>query len=133
MSIRQKRLSFGSNCYRELNETRYILILIDTKSKKIVVKPAKANDRDSLNWSYMGKDNNRRGRTIESSIFSAILYKLMEWDSEYIYTIPGYKKEIEGEPVLVFELRMAEAFASLNKNIKPSVVNDVGMDGQTDE
>ena len=82
------------------------------------------NDKDAIRW-CVAKPDKRRSRKISGKVFTAKLYKDMDWNADCRYKVLGYRITFEGETIYIFDLTETEIFLDL-KSRKKKAQNDDG-------
>ena len=105
------QFSANSAAVRKLPNTDYIQILINPESKKILVRAAHEDEKDSFLWvRYRRKDGKRLPKKVTCKMFSAKLFDQMGWDAESRYKFLGKMIRSQGEVFFVFDLSEPEVF-----------------------
>ncbi len=81
----------------------------------MVVRKCSENDKDAIRW-CIAKPDKRKSRKISGKIFTAKLYKDMDWNADCRYKILGYRITFEGETIYIFDLTETEVFLNLKKS-----------------
>ena len=117
VTIRYGSVVFNIRTIRKLNECRHIQILINIEKKLIIIKPCEEDDKDSLQWSRVDKQGKVVPKTIKGNVFTAQLYKDMQWNIEGTYKMLGtlLVNKNTDEKIFVFELINAEAYLRLSE------------------
>jgi len=111
-------LKYGSvvlniRAIRKLNECRFIQILINVEKKLMRVKPCEEDDKNSLQCSRIDKRGKVVPRMIRGNIFTAQLYKDMNWNIESTVKVLGTLLKCKDEKQFAFELINAESYLKL--------------------
>ncbi len=112
--IRRDSITFNTACIEGLEDTVYIHILVNSAKRKMVVRKCNENDKDAIRW-CIAKPDKRKSRKISGKIFTAKLYKDMDWNADCRYKILGYRITFEGETIYIFDLTETEIFLDLKK------------------
>jgi len=113
VTIKYGSIIFNVRAIRKLNECRFIQILIDLKRKLMLIKPCDEDEKDSLQLSKVDKHGKVVPRQITGKIFTAQLYKDMNWSIESTMKILGTLNTCKSERVFIFDLSNAEAYLHL--------------------
>jgi len=113
VTIKYGSIIFNVRGIRKLNECQFIQILINPEKKLMIVKPCEEDEKDSLQWSRVDKDGKVVTRAITGKLFTAQLYKDMNWCIESTVKILGTLLTCKGERIFVFDLSNAEAYLHL--------------------
>jgi hypothetical protein len=87
--------------------------LINPEKKLMIVKPCEEDEKDSLQCSRINKDGKVVARAITGKLFTAQLYKDMNWNIESTVKILGTLETCKGERIFIFDLSNAEAYLHL--------------------
>lgn len=112
--IRRDSIAFNTACIRGLEDTVYILVLINPDTRRMVIKKCTEDDKNALRW-CVSRPEKRVSRKVSSKQFSAMLYKLLDWDEDCRYKILGYRISVDSEPVYIFDLLEPEVFYDRRK------------------
>ena len=105
------QFSANSAAVRKLPNTDYIQILISPDSRKILVRAALEDEKDSFLWvTYRKKDGKRLPKKVTCKMFSAKLFDQMGWDPESRYKFLGKLIRVQGELFFAFDLSEPEVF-----------------------
>lgn len=129
--IRRDGITSNTACIGGLEDAVYIHILVNSEKQKMVVKKCEENDKDAIRW-CVAKPDKRTSRKITGKVFTAKLYKDMDWNADYRYKILGYRISFEEETIYIFDLLETEIFLDLGKKKKPVGTEEgtsVGTDG----
>jgi hypothetical protein len=113
-------LKYGSvvlnvRAIRKLDECRFFQILMNTEKKTMIIKPCEEDDKDSLQGSRIDKREKVVPRAISAKVFTAQLYKDMNWNIESTIKVLGMLLTCKDEKIFVFNLANAEAYLHLSK------------------
>ena len=95
-------------------------VMFNNDLKRIVVRGCDENDKDALRW-CIAKPDKRKSRKMSCKPFAELVYKEMDWDSEYRYKVLGYRITFEGETLYVFDLLVPEIFHERQKRKEETV------------
>jgi len=98
---------------RKLDECRYIQVLVNAEKKLMIIKPCEEDDNNSLQCSKIDKHRKTVPRTITGKVFTAQLYKDMNWNIESTIKVLGTLLKCKDEKIFVFNLANAEAYLRL--------------------
>lgn len=112
--IRRDSIAFNTACIQGLEDTVYILVLINPDTRRMVIKKCAEDDKNALRW-CVARPDKRVSRKVTSKQFSAMLYKLLDWDEDCRYKILGYRISVDSEPVYIFDLLEPEVFYDRRK------------------
>ena len=109
LSFGRLKMWVNSVCLKKFQETEYVQILVNRSTRTITLRPSREDARDALPWCSAGSEK-RNPRQLSCPIFFAKIYALMEWNPDCRYRITGKYLRENGEQLLAFDLRSAEAF-----------------------
>ena len=89
-------------------EDDYVRILVDDKTKSIVIEPGNRKRKDSFKWA--GGSKKRRPRHKQCRPLYYLIYRMMSWDVDIRYRITGTLEDHGEKQVLYFDLSDANAF-----------------------
>ena len=118
LTIRTDGVTFNTACISKLEGVVYIKILLDDKAKQLAIKQCDPDEKNALRWCVQKEDGSRKSRKMKGDDFSGMIYDLMGWDRTKRYKIIGFKIEVEGETLFVFDLTMTESFDTTRKKKK---------------
>jgi hypothetical protein len=104
---------FNVRAIRKLMECKFIQILINPEKKQMIAKPCDEDEKDSLQWSRVNKNGKVVSRQISGKVFTAQLFKDMNWSIESTVKVLGTLLTCKGERIFVFDLNNAEAYLHL--------------------
>ena len=99
----------NSVCLKKFPETDHVQIMVNSSLKTLTLYPSQEDVRDALPWCSSGSGR-RRPRQLSCPIFFAMIYALMKWNPDFRYRLTGKHLCGNGEELLAFDLRSAEAF-----------------------
>lgn len=115
--IRRDSVTFNTACIAGLEDAVYIQILVNQDNKRMVVRKCEENDKDALRW-CIEKPDKRRSRKMSNKLFSAMMYDMMEWNTDCRYKILGHKITHEDETMYIFDLLETEIFMDTKRKKK---------------
>lgn len=101
-------------CVKKLPNVDYIQLLVNPIEKKLVVRPCREDEKDSLRWSSKSV-NKRAPKQITCKIFCAKILSMMNWNPEYRYKLLGKLIKSGEEYLFVFDLTSPEIFIKTSK------------------
>ena len=113
VTLKYGSVVFNVRAIRKLNECRHIQILINAEKKLMIAKPCEEDEKDSLQWSKVDKRDKVVPRTITGKVFTAQLFKDMNWNIESTIKVLGTLLKCKDEKIFVFNLTNAEAYLRL--------------------
>lgn len=115
--IRRDSVTFNTACIAGLEDAVYIQILVNQDNKRMVVRKCEENDKDALRW-CIEKSDKRKSRKMSNKLFSAMMYDMMEWNTDCRYKILGHKITHEDETMYIFDLLETEIFMDTKRKKK---------------
>lgn len=115
ITFRNGNITFNTACINGLEDVVFVNLLINEGLKRIVVRGCSENDKDSLRW-CIAKPDKRKSRKMTCPDFTNLIYGLMGWQSDCRYKIIGYRIEIEGETLYIFDLNVHKIFKETAKS-----------------
>ena len=115
VTIKYGKVNFNVRAIRKLDECSHIQILINFDKKRMIAKPCDEDDKDSLQWSRIDKRGKVVPREITGKMFTAQLFKDMNWHLECTFKMLGTLITCKGEKIFVFDLINAERYLSISK------------------
>ena len=107
MGVNNNKLVFSSTCIRLFENVQYVLPLVNTFSKRVVIIPCSANEKGALRWCNIRNDK-VKPRYVTCKIFGGKIFDMMNWIPENRYKIQAVYQELKGVRLLVFNLRECE-------------------------
>lgn len=110
ISFTRSRMHVNMVCIKLLPDTEYVQFLINKSKDLFAIKPCSDDDRDSVRWkSINSKKGKEVSRNITGSIFSAMLFDHMCWDTDYRYSLTGKLIKARDSDFIVFDLNSYRA------------------------
>ena len=109
LSFGRLKMWVNNVCLNKFQKTDYVQILVNSSTRTLTLRPSHEDDRDALPWCFTGSGK-RKPRHLSCPIFFAKIYALMEWNPDCRYRLTGKHLRENGEQLLAFDLRSAEAF-----------------------
>ncbi len=101
-------ICFNKAALTALNNCDRVRIEINPQKRCILIVPVTAKDKDSIRWSKNIKDP--VPRKIECKVFSSQLFKMWEWDPEYVFRAIGRLVISEKKVMLLFDFKEPESW-----------------------
>lgn len=112
VTIRPDGIQFNNSCIAKMEDVVYILMLIQRKEKRLIIKACEQGDLESQRWCNI-KDGERKSRKISGKDYVSRLYQIMGWNKGFYYKIcgtPALQEDAEDELLMVFNLEEAERY-----------------------
>ena len=84
----------------------------------MAIKQCDPDEKNALRWCVQKEDGSRKSRKMKDDDFADLIFNLMGWDRTKRYKIIGFKIEVNGEHLFVFDLNMTESFDTTRKKKK---------------
>ncbi len=98
------KVGVNTACVRKLPANEYIQILINKKTKMLVIKPCNEYDLFSYQWGHT-KNGKRFPRQVTARLFFMKVCDLMGWDPQHRYKILGKLCRANGQFIIAFNLK----------------------------
>lgn len=110
-TFRSDSISFNSAAINKMEDSDYINILINKKSKVMIIRACHQDDPDSIKWCSRKRDTGKRvSKKITCRTFASMMYDMMGWSSENRYKIQATIIRTQEEILLVFNLCNVEIY-----------------------
>jgi len=113
VTLKYGSVVFNVRAVRKLDECSHINIMIHPQKKRMIAMPCNEDEKDSLQWSRIDKRGKVVPRIINGKVFTAQLYKDMNWNIGSTIKVLGTLIKCKDEKTFVFELVNAEAYLHL--------------------
>lgn len=110
ITVWENRIKFNMTCLRRFPGVTHIQISIHPEQKRLIIRPCKPDDPDSLRWAKGGGEKELQSRDLLCKIFAAKLFDLMGWDKQYRYKMMGKPAAYNNEMLFLFKLTDFELF-----------------------
>ena len=114
VTLNYDTITFNSSCVRLFKEAEHILILMDLNRRRIVIIPCHEHEKNAFKWCKI-KEGKKLSRTSSARIFGGKVFEMMQWRKENRYRPQAIYQELEGRPIIVFNLNEAEM-------VKPEII-----------
>lgn len=106
ISFSDGRLTINSACLKRAPDVEYVQILVNSETKKLVIRPCSDEDWDSFMWCT----SSHKVRAITCRVFFAMIFVMMKWDPAHRYKILGKMIHHKDEYLFVFDLNSKQKF-----------------------
>lgn len=113
ITFSDSKVYVNTACLNRMPTVEYIQILINQKTKKLVVRPCREDDKDSFRW--CSNTEKRKPKQITCRIFYAKLVEMMQWNPTYRYKLLGKLITANSERLYIFDLTAAEIYRRIQK------------------
>lgn len=107
VTLNYDSITFNSSCVRLFEEVEHVLILMDANRRRIVLIPCQEHEKNAFKWCKI-KDGRKMARTSSARIFGGKIFEMMEWKKENRYKPQAIYQEVDGRPIIVFNLNESE-------------------------
>lgn len=104
VTIKKNTLRFNMPTAVELHYTPFIQILINAKDKQLAIRECKSTDVQAVKFSKP-KGEQRYQLSVTCASVTDMIRKLMQWDEEQAFNVPGVY--MADEKALVYDLKSA--------------------------
>lgn len=112
VTIRPDGIQFNNSCIAKMEDVYYILMLIQRKQKRLIIKACEQGDMESQRWCAV-KNGERKSRKITGRDYCSRIYDVMGWNKGFNYKVcgtPALQVDVEDELLMVFDLEEAERY-----------------------
>ena len=100
-------MRFTASCLQKLDNCRLIELLFDPIRKLLVARPTAKGNRNAIEWLYFdGKKHH--ARKVLGRAYLPVIFELMQWNTEWPYSIQGECLGNGEDSFLLFDLNDAE-------------------------
>lgn len=103
------QISVNAACLKKLPQVDYVQALVNSDTKKLVLRPCGEDEKDSFSWRSNSKSG-RRPKRITCRVFYAKIMELMGWGAELRYKLLGKLIRSNEEQLLLFDLMQPQIF-----------------------
>ena len=112
LSFNMGKLSVNSAALRKMPDVDYVQILVNSDTKKLVIRPSDEDAKDAFLW-CTEKDGKRKPKYITCRVFFAKIVNLMEWHGDFRYKLLGKIIRSGDEKLIVFDLTASEMYRKI--------------------
>lgn len=116
ITIADNRISFNLFCMRCFESISHIQLLLHPAERKIGIRPCREHDTHSIRW-RPDPEKAIYSKTLNCQHFGSALFKIMEWNPEYIYRVRGIWAKRGSEQIIVFSLANAVPAALVSSSV----------------
>ena len=106
LSANEERIAFNTFCMKCFGDVGYIQLLLHPAERKIAIRPCNATDTHSIRW-RPDPDKPFYAKSLICQHFGNALYRIMQWNPDYVYKIRGIWARRKTEQIIVFNLANA--------------------------
>ena len=106
ITISGGKISFNKFCMKKYDAVAFIQLLLHPAERKIAIRPCQEHDTHSIRW----RPDPERAlycKSLNCQHFGTALYKIMDWNPDYMYRIRGTWAKRGQEEIIVFNLSNA--------------------------
>lgn len=108
LTFNQGRLYINEYGLKQFPDKDYVRILIDEKTKSLVIRPYQNKVRASFCW--CGGLKSRKARRVKCLPLFYLIFKMMQWDINARYRITGNIEDSGEDRIIYFDLKDAVCF-----------------------
>ncbi len=106
------KITFNLFCVRMFDDIGYIQLLLHPSQRKIAIRPCDKGAVHCIKW-RPGGDMSLYAKVLRCQHFGAALFRMMEWDPNYLYKIRGTWVQRESKQIIVYNLENAASAVPL--------------------
>ena len=125
VSMFDTKIKFSAECIRKFGKTVCVELLIHPTEKKLAVRAAAKENRNSVVWSKV-EETIYYPREVSGAAFISTIYEICEWNPICKYRLTGALHQKDGESVIVFDMSEPEIFIPADTLPSDSPDNDTG-------
>lgn len=122
-TLNKSKVSVNKACIRKLPDIEYVQILVNSKEKKLAVRPCLEEEKDSVKWCTSSEKKNPK--RITCRIFYAKVIELMGWNPNNRYKLLGKLMRSNDEYLFIFDLNNPEIYKPKIKDNGKSVISRI--------
>ncbi len=106
ITISGGKISFNKFCMKKFESVAFIQLLLHPAERKIAIRPCREEDTHSIRW----RPDPERAlycKSLNCQHFGTALYKIMDWNPDFMYRIRGTWAKRGQEEIIVFSLTNA--------------------------
>ena len=103
ITITGEKVSFNKFCMKKFDSVAYIQLLLHPAERKIAIRPCQEHDTHSIRW-RPDPERALYSKSLNCQHFGTALYKIMEWNPDYMYRIRGTWAKRGLDEIIVFNL-----------------------------
>lgn len=108
LTLCNDRIYVNTACIKKLPTIDYIQLLVNEKTKKVLVRPCNEDVKDSFRW--CSATAKRSPKQIKALVPFGMIFSMMGWNRDYRYKLVGKLIKTNEELVFVFDLTTPEIF-----------------------
>lgn len=108
ITFNKNKVYVNTTCIRKLPEVEFVQLLVNPETQKLVVRPCKEEEKDSLRW--CSGSTKKKPKQITCKLFFAKIIELMGWNPNHRYKLLGKMVSSNDELIFVFDLTASEVY-----------------------
>ena len=106
LTISGEKISFNKFCMMKFESAAYVQLLLHPAERKIAIRPCREHDTHCIRW-RPDPERTLYSKSLNCQYFGAALYKIMEWNPDYMYRIRGTWAKRGTDEIIIFNLSNA--------------------------
>ena len=106
LTITNEKITFNVFCMRKFENVKYVQLLLHPRERKLAIRPCQASDIHHIRW-RVDPEKPITPKTISCPHFGNALFRIMEWNPDYVYHIRGSWAARARDEIIVFTLSNA--------------------------
>lgn len=103
ITISGERISFNKFCMKKFESVAFIQLLLHPAERRIAIRPCREHDTHSIRW-RPDPTKTLYSKSLNCQHFGTALYRIMEWNPDYLYRIRGTWAKRGQDEIIVFNL-----------------------------
>ncbi len=103
ITITGEKVTFNKFCMQKLAAAAYVQLLLHPAERKIAIRPCRKQDTHSIRW-RPDPERALYSKSLNCQHFGTALYKIMEWNPDYLYRVRGTWAKCGPDEIIVFNL-----------------------------
>lgn len=103
ITISGERISFNKFCMKKFESVAFVQLLLHPAERRIAIRPCREHDTHSIRW-RPDPTKTLYSKSLNCQHFGTALYRIMEWNPDYLYRIRGTWAKRGQDEIIVFNL-----------------------------
>lgn len=103
ITISRERISFNKFCMKKFESVAFVQLLLHPAERRIAIRPCREHDTHSIRW-RPDPTKTLYSKSLNCQHFGTALYRIMEWNPDYLYRIRGTWAKRGQDEIIVFNL-----------------------------
>ena len=103
ITISGERISFNKFCMKKFENVAFVQLLLHPAERRIAIRPCREHDTHSIRW-RPDPTKTLYSKSLNCQHFGTALYRIMEWNPDYLYRIRGTWAKRGLDEIIVFNL-----------------------------